>query len=247
MKNANLTALGCSLRECRAIDNTIESFEDAMHILFYINFINNFNFNTIIGGFNMVYDAKNYDYLITNLKGFSEAQLKAHFGLYQGYVKKMNEIAEKLKIQDKSVANYSYGEFSELKRREAVAFNGTFLHELYFENLSGVESEPSAELRQELVKSFGSWDNFVADVKQSAVSTPGWVVLTWNKITKQLHTYIMYEHHIGLPAHQEIILALDCWEHAFMIDFGTDKASYLKTFFESINWNVVNMRFENIK
>ncbi len=195
----------------------------------------------------MAYEAKNFEYLIGNLKGFSEAQLKAHFGLYNGYVKKMNEINDKLKTQEKSAANYSFGEFSELKRREAVAFNGTFLHELYFENLSGGESEPSSELRQEIVKSFESWDNFVADMKQSAVSTPGWVVLAWNKITKQLHTYIMYEHHIGLPVHQEIILALDCWEHSFMIDFGTDKATYLKTFFENIDWNVVGRRFENLR
>ena len=194
----------------------------------------------------MAYEAKNYDLLLGKLKGFSDAQLKAHFGLYQGYVKKMNEIAEKLKTQDKSAANYSFGEFSELKRREAVAFNGTFLHELYFENLSGKNLEPSSELRKEVVRAFGNWDSFVQDMKSCGSSTPGWVVLTWNKITKQLHTYIMYEHHIGLPAHQEIILALDCWEHAFMIDYGTDKASYLKAFFENIDWDVVDKRLKKV-
>ena len=195
----------------------------------------------------MQHSPKDFSSLLGKLKGISDNQLKQHFTQYEGYVKKLNEIEEKLAKQDKAAANYSFGEFSELKRREAVAFNGTFLHELYFENLSGKNMEPSSELRKEVVKAFGTWDNFVQDVKSSASSTPGWVVLTWNKITKQLHTYIMYEHHIGLPAHQEIIMALDCWEHAFMIDYGTDKASYLKAFFENIDWDVVNKRLKKVR
>lgn len=187
-------------------------------------------------------EVKNYDYLIGNIKGITEKQLIAHFGLYKGYVNKLNEIQEKLKIQDRSAANYSYGEFSELKRREAVAFNGSYLHEKYFDNM-GAAGTPSSELKKAVEKAFGSWEAFEKDVKSSAASTPGWVVVTKNKQDGLVHTYIMYEHHIGLPVDQEIIMALDCWEHAFMIDYGTDKASYLKTFFENINWDVVNKRF----
>ncbi|MBS3128466.1 hypothetical protein J4410_04945 [Candidatus Woesearchaeota archaeon] len=190
----------------------------------------------------MTYQPKDFNHLLGKLKGFSDKQLTAHLGLYQGYVKKMNEIADKLKTQDKTAANYSFGEFSELKRREAVAFNGTFLHELYFENLESNDT-PDEKLKKAAEESFGSWESFVQDMKSSASSTPGWVVATYNKITKKLHTYILFEHHIGLPISQEIILALDCWEHAFMIDYGTDKASYLKVFFENVNWKVVNERF----
>ncbi len=190
---------------------------------------------------------KDFKYLLGKLKGISDKQLEAHFGLYEGYVKKLNEIEEKLTKQDKAAANYSFGEFSELKRREAVAFNGTYLHELYFENLLNDGTKPSKELHDAIVKAFGSYETFVADLKASAASTPGWVVLTLNKTDGKLHTYIMYEHHIGLPVHQEIILALDCWEHAFMIDYGTKKADYLNAFVENINWKMVNERFKKLK
>ncbi|MBS3176422.1 hypothetical protein J4457_04250 [Candidatus Woesearchaeota archaeon] len=196
-----------------------------------------------IEGVNMAYTAKDFLHLLGKLKGISDKQLEAHFGLYKGYVNKMNEIAEKLAKQDKAAANYSFGEFSELKRREAVAFNGTFLHELYFENLQA-KGSPSPKLKKAAEEAFGSWETFVQDMKSSASSTPGWVVATYNKITKKLHTYILFEHHIGLPIGQEIILALDCWEHAFMIDYGTNKGEYLKAFFENINWDVANKRFE---
>ena len=191
----------------------------------------------------MEHKAENFDHLLGKLEGISEKQLKAHFGLYAGYVKKLNEIEQKL-TSIKAEGNYSYSEFSELKRREAVAFNGTYLHKLYFENLEH-KGTPSKELKSAIEKAFTNMESFEANLKASASSTPGLVVLTKNKIDNTVHTYILYEHHIGLPVHQEIILALDCWEHAFMIDFGTDKASYLTAFMKNINWDVVNKRFED--
>ncbi|MDD5543678.1 MAG: Fe-Mn family superoxide dismutase [Acidobacteriia bacterium] len=188
--------------------------------------------------------AKNYDHLLGKLPGLSEKQLKAHFGLYQGYVKKLNEIQEKLKGIDRSTANYSFSDYSELKRREAVAFNGSFLHEMYFENLSPQGGEPSRGVQDAIQKAFGSREAWEADLKAAASSTPGWVLLTFNRIDGELHHYILFEHHIGLPVHQEPILALDCWEHAYMIDYGTTKGEYLASFMKIIDWNVVNTRFD---
>ncbi len=186
---------------------------------------------------------KDFSHLKGKLAGFSDAQLDAHFTLYGGYVKKLNEIEEKLKGIDRALANYSYGEYSELKRREAVAFNGSYLHEMYFDNLSGEQSEPSAELKAAIEASFGSMEAWEADLKACGGSTPGWVITTFNMIDKTVHNYIMFEHHIGLPVQQKIIMAMDCWEHAFMIDYGIKKADYITAFLKNINWKVVNERF----
>ena len=77
----------------------------------------------------MAYTAKNYDHLKGGaLKGFSDSQLEQHFTLYKGYVAKLNEVEEKLAVMDNTKPNYSFNEYSELKRREAVPFNGAFLH-----------------------------------------------------------------------------------------------------------------------
>ena len=195
----------------------------------------------------MAHVAKDFAHLKGSLKGFSDKQLDAHFTLYGGYVAKLNEIEEKLKTADRTKANYSYADYSELKRRECVAFNGTYLHQLYFENLSGQGGEASADLKKAIEKGFGSWDAYVADLKGSAGSTPGWVLTTRNRVDGLLHNYIMYEHHIGMPAHQDVLLALDCWEHAFFIDFGVKKADYLTAFLANANWNEVNKRFAALK
>lgn len=193
----------------------------------------------------MTHSAKNFSHLLGNLDGLSDAQLQAHFGLYEGYVKKLNEIEEKLKTADKSAPNYSYNEFSELKRRHAVPFNGTYLHQIYFENLAKPgTTKMSDELGKAIVDSFGSMENYITDLKASGGSTTGWVVTTKNQIDGKLHNFIMFEHHIGLPVFQsQIVLALDCWEHAFMIDYGTKKPQYLEAFVKNVNWEVASSRF----
>ena len=193
----------------------------------------------------MAVQPRNFDHLLDSLDGLSKKQLLAHFGLYKGYVNKLNEITEKLTTADPKTANYSYNEFSELKRRESVAFNGSYLHELYFENLAAPGQSPAPSFKKAIEESFGSWDRWVADVRGSAGSTPGWVVTTYSRVDKKLHNYLMFEHHIGLPVHQEVVMALDCWEHAYMIDYGTTKPEYLDAFFKNVNWKVLGERFDH--
>ena len=189
----------------------------------------------------MAYTPKNYEHLKGALKGFSDSQLEQHFTLYKGYVAKLNEIEEKLAGADNTKPNYSFNEYSELKRREAVAFNGSFLHELYFENL-GADSAISPEL-QKALDSAGGKDKVLADLKATAMGGPGWALLTRNRRDGKLHTYFVAEHHLGLPIEQDLLVVLDSWEHAFMVDYGIARAKYADVFAENIKWSEVSKRF----
>jgi len=190
----------------------------------------------------MAYEPKNYDHLKGGaLKGFSDSQLDQHFTLYKGYVAKLNEIETKLETTDSTKPNYSFNEFSELKRREAVAFNGSFLHELYFENL-GASSEVSPAL-QKALDAQGGKDKVLADLKACALGGPGWALLTRNRRDGKLHSYFIAEHHLGLPIEQDLLVVLDSWEHAFMVDFGIKRPDYINAFLENINWAEVSKRF----
>ena len=195
----------------------------------------------------MPHVAKDYSALKGHLEGISDRQLEQHLALYGGYVTKLNEIEEKLKTADRAKANYTYGDFSELKRREAVAFNGVFLHQLYFDALAAKGGDPSDDLKKAITASFGSWDAYVADLKGCGSSTPGWVLTTRNRVDGGLRNWILFEHHIGLPAHQDILLAMDCWEHAFFIDYGAKKADYLGAFVKNVAWTEINKRFAALK
>jgi Fe-Mn family superoxide dismutase len=191
----------------------------------------------------MARDPKNYDHLLGKLKGISDNQLKAHFGLYQGYVKKLNEIWDNLKTADRGAPNYSFNAYSELKRREPVAFNGTVLHEQYFENLCADGTEPSDKLRKLCSGSFGTWDDYIRDVKAGAASAHGWVLTVYDSSHgRVLNNLVQSEHHVGLFPNCKILLAFDCWEHAYMIDHGTKKPDYVAAFVDNINWKAVNER-----
>lgn len=193
----------------------------------------------------MPYEPKNYDHLKGGtLKGFSDGQLELHITLYKGYLTKLNEIEEKLTLANNTKANYSFNEYSELKRREGVAFNGSFLHELYFENL-GTDSEVSPGL-QAAMDAQGGRDQILADLKAAALGGPGWALLTRSRRDGKLHTYFVTEHHIGIPIDQDLLLVLDSWEHAFMVDFGIKRPEYIQAFFGNIKWSEVSKRFSQV-
>lgn len=191
---------------------------------------------------NMTYIAKNYDYLKGDIvNGISDQQLEQHFTLYKGYVSKLNEINDKLLCIDNNKSNYSFNEYSELKRREAVPFNGVYLHELYFENL-GYDSNISEKLLTAM-EIIGGKDKILADLKATALCGPGWSLLTYNNRDNKLHTYFVAEHHLNIPIDQKILLALDSWEHAFMVDYGIKRSDYIDVFMMNIKWSKVSQRF----
>jgi len=189
----------------------------------------------------MAKEIRSFKHLLGNLKGISDAQLEAHFGLYEGYVKKLNEIEEKLEKSDRSASNYSFGEFSELKRRHAVPYNGTYLHEMYFDNLVA-KGEPGEAFKKLVTESFGSMDNWKTDVKATGLAVPGWVITCLESHTGKLRNVQIMEHHIGFPVNHVPLLVLDTWEHAFFLDHKANRGAYVDVFFNNINWDVVNQR-----
>ncbi len=190
-------------------------------------------------------EPKNFEHLIGKVQGLSEAQLKAHFTLYGGYVTKLNEIEQKLAAADRSKPNYSFNEYSELKRREPVAFNGTFLHELYFENLTAPGTAVGGELKKAVDAEFGSHDNWLADVKAALASAHGWVLTTWSYADGKLrNNLVQSEHHTGLFVNQEVICAIDAWEHAYFLDYGTKKPDYIAAMFKALDYGVIEKRLQ---
>lgn len=193
----------------------------------------------------MSHQPKDYTRLVGQCRGFlSETQLRVHFELYEGYVKKLNEIEKGLRDADRKSANYSFGTYSELRRREPVAYNGTVLHELYFENLGPEGGQPPAPFRSAMEQAFGSWDEAVADVKAMAASTHGWVLVTHDgNFGGVRHNLVQSEHHVGLLPNQTILVAIDCWEHAYFADYQAKKDAYLEGLLNHIHWPAVAARW----
>jgi len=196
-----------------------------------------------------MYEPKNYDHLI-GTKGFSDALLKNHFTLYQGYVTNVNKLADLLRIEklDDMVPTAQAGtpEYAELKRRFGWEFNGMRLHELYFGNMTKEQNQPPEKplLFDEIEKQFGSHEAWEADFKATgAMRGIGWAILVMDNETGRLHNVWVNEHDGGNLAGARPILVMDVFEHAFMLDYGLKRADYITAFWDAIDWDVVEKRF----
>lgn len=176
----------------------------------------------------------------TELNGLSEKQLKEHHDvLYVGYVKKWNEIQEKLKTADRSLANATYSEYGELKREETFALNGIKLHEGYFDNMVSGGSEPSGAVRTWIEEDFGSYAGWLEDFRALGVAARGWVILAMDLDDGKLYNYLCDSHNQGGVWNAVALLIMDVYEHAYFIDFATGRKAYIETFFQNVDWGFV--------
>lgn len=190
----------------------------------------------------MSYIAKDYSKLI-GIEGFSEALLKNHFTLYQGYVTNTNKVLDTL---DQMLKDGKTGtpEFAELKRRLGWEFNGMRLHEYYFENLGGKGGiNKDGRLTKKITEDFGSYEAWEKDFKATGTMRGiGWVVLYQDIVNGKLINFWINEHDISHPAGCNPILIMDVFEHAFMLDYGLKRADYIEAFLKNIDWEVVEGR-----
>lgn len=190
----------------------------------------------------MPYVAKDFGALV-GMDGFSEALLKNHFTLYQGYVTNTNKVSDLLGgiLAEGKTAT---PEYAELKRRFGWEWNGMRLHELYFENLGGKGVlDPASKLGKAVAAEFGSVEKWEADFRAAgAMRGIGWVVLYQDRLGGRLFNQWVNEHDVGSPAGAVPILVMDVFEHAFMVDYGLKRADYIAAFFRNVNWKAAEAR-----
>ena len=181
------------------------------------------------------------------LKGLSEKQIAVHIALYEGYVKHVNLITEKIATYKVADPEGNAFAIAEMRRRLGFEFDGMRMHEYYFEQFEGgqVSATTDSELAKAATEKYGSWDGLVAHVKEVAGTRGiGWVVVYSDPQGNTLHTAFVNDHEIGQLAGLPILLAVDLWEHAYMVDYvPAEKKTYVEAFLENVNWRVVEKRF----
>jgi Fe-Mn family superoxide dismutase len=85
-------------------------------------------------------------------------------------------------------------------------------------------------------KKFGSFESFCKEFEETAMTIQGrgWVYLAYDGTIKTIKNH---------EVRDDILLLIDWWEHAFILDYGSDKKKYLKEQWKIINWNVINTRW----
>ncbi len=195
----------------------------------------------------MQYEAKKFE--IPKLEGISEESVKQHLALYEGYVKNFNAISGKLAEYAKESTEKHALALGELVRRKSFEFDGMRLHEYYFTQFEGSPKalDENSALGKALTSEYQGY--FVEYMRAIGnMRGPGWAICYYDPDSKQFQTGFVGEQHQGHFVTLPIILALDVWEHAFLLDYGaTGKGKYLDAFFKNLNWSVIESRFDALQ
>ena len=116
-------------------------------------------------------------------------------------------------------------------------YAGAFLHNMWFPQFREVRenNKPNGPMYTFINKHFGNFDKFKNVFLEEAlkVQGSGWVYLAYDGKIKTIKNH---------EVRDDILLLVDWWEHAFLLDYGSDKKKYLKELWKIINWNVISTR-----
>src|SRR3989344_5259033 len=166
----------------------------------------------------VMYQEKKFE--VPELEGISKKSVEEHLGLYAGYVKNFNAISAAIEELLKDSEKNAHA-ISELVRRKSFEFGGMRLHEYYFPQFEGGAKTLNAEssLAKQLTKEFGSVDVAIKQIKSVGLMRgPGWSILYHDPETGACHIGFSGEQHQGHFVTLPIIVALDVWEHAYILD-----------------------------
>jgi Fe-Mn family superoxide dismutase len=166
--------------------------------------------------------------------------VEAHYKLYQGYVAKRNEILAKLGEVDLAAANQVYSEIRALKVDLTFAVGGVKNHEIYFEHLGGTGGDPGGAFGELVERDFGSAAVWRADLKATGMAGRGWAWTAYDWDEERLFNYVGDAQNTFPIWNATPLVALDVYEHAYFLDYQTDRGSYIEAFFGNLDWGTVN-------
>lgn len=167
-----------------------------------------------------------------SLDGISDKQLDVHVKLYEGYVTHVNKLHALQNDLGKDVEKNEYA-LAEVTRRLGFEWNGMRMHEHYFAQWEG-DANPLPDTIATLEE----------DIKRVAMMRGiGWTLVSRDNTSNNLMVHWISDHELGQLNDTRTILALDMWEHAFMVDYTPkEKAQYVEAWFKNLNGNVIAER-----
>jgi Fe-Mn family superoxide dismutase len=145
----------------------------------------------------------------------SGATVDYHYGkLYKGYVDR-----------------YNSGE-GDSTFNEA----GAYLHGIFFGQFhSPRTSKPRGHILDLINRHHSTFIDFKKNFKEEAmkIQGSGWIYLSKSGNIRTIKNHVK---------RTDIALLVDMWEHAFNLDYGTNKAKYLDSIWRIMDWDAVNHR-----
>ena len=171
---------------------------------------------------------------------------------HAGYTSKLNAALEGSDMADKSIEDI-LANVSSAGTGVRNNGGGFYNHSLFWKILSpNGGGKPTGELSSAIDKAFGSYDAFKEKFSTAAAGQFGsgwaWLIVKDNgelavtSTPNQDNPLMDVAEEKGTP-----ILGIDVWEHAYYLNYQNRRTDYVDAFFNLVNWDEVNQRYQAAK
>lgn len=197
----------------------------------------------------MTYQLPDLPYDYGDLEPFISGEImELHHGKHhQTYVNGVNTTVDQLaEVRDAG----SFGNLNTLEKNLAFHLGGHVNHSVFWPNMSPDGGDkPTGDLADAIDGFFGSFDAFRAHFEANAlgVQGSGWSVLTWDMVAQRMYVVQHFDHQGNVPICMVPLLMLDMWEHAYYLQYRNDKATFVKQWWNVVNWADVDRRYRQAR
>ena len=187
----------------------------------------------------------NLDYAYDALEPLIDARtMEIHHSKHHGgYTNNLNNLVAGTVLEGKTIEEV----LAAVENHPAGVRNnagGFYNHNLYWKVLTpGGSKEPTGDLKDAIVRDFGSVEEFKKKFSAAAATRfgSGWAWLVKDKDSlvvgstpNQDNPLMPVSEVKGTP-----ILGIDVWEHAYYLNYQNKRPDYIEAFWQLINWDVV--------
>ncbi|PID68842.1 MAG: superoxide dismutase [Flavobacteriales bacterium] len=168
---------------------------------------------------------------------------------HAGYTNKLNNAIKDTNLEGKSIENI----LTNLDMGNSAVRNnggGFYNHSLFWEIMNPKDKgRLSGPLKDAIEREYGSYDAFKDTFSKAAATRfgSGWAWLCVHKGGKvEVCSSPNQDNPLmpGVGCGGTPILGLDVWEHAYYLKYQNRRPDYIEAFFNVINWNEVEKRYE---
>ena len=168
------------------------------------------------------------------------------------YTANLNDLAKKAGVDQMEITELlaSLDSIPDETLRTGIRNNGGgyYNHNLYFSTIGpDGGGEPSGELAEKIRQTFGSFEEWKEKISALAIAQfgSGWA---WLSVSEEGGLVISnssnQDNPISLGTGNIPIFTIDVWEHAYYLKYKNLRASYVKDFFEIVNWKAVEENYK---
>ena len=123
---------------------------------------------------------------------------------------------------------------------------GGHANHTFFWNIMGPNGggEPTGEIAQEIKEAFGGLDALKEKINAAGATRfgSGWAWLVVNK-DKKLEVLSTPNQDSPIMDGHTPVLGVDVWEHSYYLKYQNKRPDYLKAWWNTLNWDVVNKNY----